>query len=293
MIVTEKNYYSRLDKFLRKQLTNLPLNAIYKLIRTGKVYVNGKKVKKPNFNLEIGDEITINEDTSKYNREINNKVVPIKMDLTIVYEDEDLLIINKPAGIPIHPGKGTHVATLIEGLLYYGNQNNFTPHLVHRLDKHTSGILIVAKNPNAARELGEIITTRNIEKEYITLCKGETKKEMKIEIPLENKYALTYIKLKKVFKNELGFFSLLDVKIKTGRKHQIRKHLSLIGHPVVGDNIYGDQKLNREFKRKFGLRRYFLHCYKMEFYYNQKKISAVADLPEDLQNVLNYLKEVK
>lgn len=291
MIVTEENYYSRLDKFLRKKLSNLPLSAIYKLIRTGKIKVNGKKVKDPSYKIEIGDEITIEEDISKYNREINNKVVPIKMNLDIVYEDNDILIINKPAGIPIHPGKGTHIATLIEGLMYYGQEKNFTPHLVHRLDKHTSGILIIAKNTQSARELGDIIASRSIKKEYIALCKGNLSNKGKIDIPLENKQALTTFTTQKVYKTHLGEFSLLNVNIKTGRKHQIRKHLSLINHPIIGDDVYGDKKLNREFKREYGLKRYFLHCHSMEFYFKNKHIAATAPLSEDLKNVLKNLEK--
>jgi 23S rRNA pseudouridine955/2504/2580 synthase len=291
MIVNEKNYYTRLDKFLRKNFQNIPLNAIYKMIRKGKVYVNGKKVKDPSYNLEIGDSVKIKEKTETYNRDTNNSIKPIKMNLNIIYEDDDILIINKPAGIPIHPGKGTHIATLIEGLIYYGQQNNFKPHLVHRLDKHTSGILIVAKNTSSSRVLGEIISSREIEKQYITLVSGKTDKTGKIDLPIDGKESLTIYNTEKIFKNDLGSFSLLDVKIKTGRKHQIRKHFALIKHPVVGDDVYGDRMLNREFKRRFGLKRYFLHCNKMSFFYNGKKIEAFAELPEDLTNVLKKLEE--
>ncbi|ANQ53873.1 pseudouridine synthase [Thermosipho sp. 1063] len=290
MIVTEKNYYSRLDKFLRKELKNLPLSAIYKLIRKGKVIVNGKKIKDPSYKLEVGDEININEDTSKYNREKNNQIIPIKMEFDIIYEDGNILIINKPAGIPIHPGKGTHIATLIEGLMYLGKKKDFTPYLVHRLDKHTSGVFIVAKNVNSAREISDIISSRNIKKKYVTLCIGNPKRTEKIEIPLDSKYAKTIYNKKKTFKTDLGYFSLLDVEIKTGRKHQIRKHLSLIGYPVVGDNLYGNKKLNREFKRKYGLKRYFLHCSEMTFVYKNKKIRAIAPLAKDLQETLKALK---
>jgi len=291
MIVNENNYYTRLDKFLRKNFQNIPLNAIYKMIRKGKVYVNGKKAKNPSYNLEIGDSVEIKEDIINYNRNTNNSIKPIKMNLDIIYEDEDILIINKPAGIPIHPGKGMHIATLIEGLIYYGEQNNFKPHLVHRLDKHTSGILIVAKNISASRVLSEIISSREIEKHYVTLVIGKTNKSGKIDLALDRKDSLTIYKTKNIFKNDLGFFSLLDVKIKTGRKHQIRKHFALIKHPVVGDDVYGDRKLNREFKRQFGLKRYFLHCNKMSFFYKGEKIEAIANLPENLNKVIKKLEE--
>ncbi|MBO8161972.1 MAG: RluA family pseudouridine synthase [Thermosipho sp. (in: Bacteria)] len=291
MKVNEKNYYSRLDKFIRKNFQNLPLNAIYKLIRTGKVFINGKKVKNPSYKIDIGDEITIKENLENYNRELNNSIKPIKMNLEIIYEDEDILVLNKKAGIPLHPGKGVHVATLIEGLLYYGQQNNFEPRLVHRLDKHTSGILIVAKNVNAARELGKIISTREISKEYITLVVGKIDKTGKIDSSLDGKNSLTIFKVKNYFKTKLGYFSLVEVNLKTGRKHQIRRHFSNIGHPVVGDDIYGNKKLNREFKRLYGLKRYFLHCKKMGFIYKNKKIVVEAPLAKDLELTLNKLKE--
>lgn len=175
--------------------------------------------------------------------------------------------------------------------MYYGQEKNFTPHLVHRLDKHTSGILIIAKNTQSARELGDIIAGRSIKKEYIALCKGQLSKEGKIDIPLENKKALTTFITQKVYKTHLGEFSLLNVNIKTGRKHQIRKHLSLINHPIIGDDVYGDKKLNREFKREYGLKRYFLHCHSMEFYFKNKHIAATAPLSEDLKNVLKNLEK--
>ncbi|MBO8139609.1 MAG: RluA family pseudouridine synthase [Thermosipho sp. (in: Bacteria)] len=291
MIVNENNYYTRLDKFLRKNFQNIPLSAIYKMIRKGKVYVNGKKVKNPSYNIEIGDSIEIKEDIANYNRDTNKSIKPIKMNLNIVYEDEDILIINKPAGISIHPGKGTHIATLIEGLIYYGNQNNFKPLLVHRLDKHTSGILIIAKNAPASRILSEIISSREMEKQYVTLVVGKTNKSGKIDLPLDEKDSLTIYNTKNIFKTDTGYFSLLNVEIKTGRKHQIRKHFALIKHPVVGDDVYGDRRLNREFKRQFGLKRYFLHCNKMSFFYKGKRIEAIADLPEDLTKVIKKLKE--
>lgn len=291
MVVNEKNYYSRLDKFLRKNFQNLPLNAIYKLIRKGKIFVNGKRIKNPSYALEIGDLVEIKENLENYNRDINNSIKPIKMDLEIVYEDKDILIINKPAGIPLHPGKGVHIATLIEGLIYYGQQNNFKPYLVHRLDKHTSGILIVAKNLESSRLLSNIISSREIEKEYITLVVGKTNKNGKIDLPIDGKDSLTIYNTIETFNTDLGFFSLLSVNIKTGRKHQIRRHFSLIGYPVVGDDVYGNKKLNREFKRHFGLKRYFLHCKKMSFSFNGKKIEAIANLPEDLKNVIKKLKE--
>ncbi|QTA38676.1 RluA family pseudouridine synthase [Thermosipho ferrireducens] len=289
MKVTEKNYYSRLDKFLRKTHENIPLNAIYKLIRKGFVKVNGKRVKTPSFKLEIGDEVEIFTDISKYNRKTNYKLRPIPMELDVIYEDSNLLIINKKPGIPIHPGKGVHIATIIEGLMYYGNQNNFEPYLVHRLDKHTSGVLIVAKNPEAARKMGKLISNREVEKEYITLVAGKISRSGEIKLSLDNLEAVTYYKPLNLYETELGVFTKLCVKIKTGRKHQIRRHFSLINHPVVGDDLYGKRKLNHEFRRLYGLKRYFLHCKRMAFYFNNKFININTEIPEDLKIVLKKL----
>ncbi len=289
--VDEKNYFSRIDKFLRKSLPNVPLSEIYKLLRTGKVYINGKKVKEQNFPLEIGDFVKVDIDLSSYSRKKEFELKPKEMNLDIIYEDESIIVINKPPKLSVQPGKGVGVS-IIEGLLYYGDKNGFDPFLVHRLDKDTSGVLIVAKSRNVARQLGALITSREVEKKYITLVVGKAK-EQTIEFPVDNLPAKSIVKVKRFFKTKLGEFTLLDVEIETGRKHQIRKHLSAVGTPVVGDDTYGDFKINREFKNLYGLKRQFLHCQSMKLAFEGKRLEFFAPLPADLVEVLKKMERDK
>jgi len=290
--VDESNYFSRIDKFLRKVLKNVPLSAIYKLFRTGKVYVNNTRIKEPSSKLNLGDVVKIiGEDLSKYSRDYK-ELKPAKMKLDIIYEDEILLAINKPAGVSVHPGKNVNKPSLIEGLKYYGEKNNFEPFLVHRLDRDTSGVMIIAKDRNTARELSNIISSRNVEKKYIALVFGKIS-SMVIEEPIDNQYAKTIAKPIKYFKTYLNSekidLSFLEVEIETGRKHQIRKHLSLKGFPIVCDKDYGDFRRNRQFMKKYELKRHFLHCKQMKFTFDGKQYDITAMLSEDLQKIIKLL----
>ncbi|PLV60467.1 RluA family pseudouridine synthase [Thermotoga sp. KOL6] len=289
--VTKENHYRRLDKFLRNRLKEIPLSVVYKLIRKGKVYVNGRRVRDPGFDLEEGDVVEIKYvNLDNLPRRAEKKgLTPIPMKLNILYENEHYLALNKPPGVAIHPGKGVHVATLIEGLLYYGREKDFEPFLVHRLDKDTSGLLIVAKNREAARILSNMFRERRVEKEYITLVKGHPENNLKIIVPLDGQEAISEIVAVKPLKN----LSLLRVRIYTGRKHQIRRHLAQIGFPVIGDNTYGDRQLNREIRKKYGLKRIFLHSYRMNFIdpWFEEEREIKAPLTSDLRDVLEFLKE--
>ena len=286
--MTRQNYYRRLDKFLRRNLPEVSLSALYKFIRKGKVYVNGKRVKDQAFELQIGDEVAIRYvDIEKFKRRKESELLPQKMDLDIVYEDESILVLNKPAGIALHPGKNIHVATLIEGLMYYGNEKSFEPHLVHRLDLNTSGVLVVAKTKEASRILTDAFKRRIVSKEYIALVRGELPEFGTIDEKLDGQEALTTYRLLE-YRADL---SMVKVAIKTGRKHQIRRHFSMIGHHVAGDNKYGDKTFNRELRRKTGLRRQFLHCYTLSLPEGlfSKEMKFKAPLPEDLKKVLKVL----
>ncbi|MCX7653500.1 MAG: RluA family pseudouridine synthase [Fervidobacterium sp.] len=290
--VDESNYFSRIDKFLRKVLKNVPLSAIYKLFRTGKVHLNGQKVKDPSTKLTLGDLVQImGEDINKYNREYK-ELKPVKMKLDIIYEDETLLVINKPAHLSVHPGKNINKPSLIEGLKYYGEKAGFEAFLVHRLDKDTSGVMVIAKDRNIARQISEIISSRNVEKKYMALVFGKVQK-LVIEEPIDNQYAKTILTPVRYFKIHLDGenveLSLVDVDIETGRKHQIRKHLSLKGFPIVCDKNYGDFKLNRLFAKKYKLQRHFLHCTQIRFNFRGKEYNFIADLSGELKNVLQLL----
>lgn len=289
--VEKQSYYQRLDRFLRKKLPDVPLSVIYKFLRKGKVYINGKRERDPSFRLEIGDIVEIRYvNINKFRRVENRSLEPQPMELDIIFENDRYLVLNKPAGIPIHPGKGVHVVTLIEGLMYYSNKKGFMPHLVHRLDKQTSGVLIVAKDVESARVLGRLFKDRKVKKIYICLVKGVMKKkEGIVNEPIENQEALTeYVVLK-----NYDDVSLLKVIPYTGRKHQIRKHMFFINHPVVGDNLYGDKEFNKQFKRKYGLKRFFLHCEEISFFdpWEMKKVRFKSPFPEDLSKVLSLLEK--
>ncbi len=288
--VNRRNYYSRLDKFLRRNLDEVPLSAIYKFIRRGKVYVNGRRVRDGSYKLEEGDAVEIRYvDLENFKRRKNNTLEPQKMEIDILYEDDHIMVLNKPAGIALHPGKNIHVATLIEGLMYYGNEKGFDPHLVHRLDLNTSGALIVAKDKFVARRLTEMFKKREIRKEYLALVRGYLDKGRGIvDIPLDGQDALTEYEVLSRWRE----VSYLRVRIKTGRKHQIRRHFSMIGHHVVGDNKYGEKAFNRKFKKEYGLKRQFLHCSSIELNHpvDGRKLKVSAPLLEDLEKVLEKLK---
>ncbi len=285
--VNERNFYRRLDRFLRRSLPSVPLSAIYKFIRKGKVFVNGKRTRKVDHELSIGDVVELRYvDLEKYEKD-KKELVPQKMDLEVIYEDERVLAINKPPGIALHPGRGIHVATLIEGLMYYGNERGFEPHLVHRLDLNTSGVLLVAKDKETARILTDLFKRRLVKKEYMVLVKGKVSRSGKVEKTLDGQFALTEYEPIRRFKDS----TLLKVRIKTGRKHQIRRHMAEIGHPVVGDERYGDRIFNSVFKKEFGLKRQFLHCTFMELPHPFKDeiLRIEADLSDDLKKVLSRL----
>ncbi|APT76036.1 MULTISPECIES: RluA family pseudouridine synthase [unclassified Marinitoga] len=289
IIVKEGNYYKRLDKFLRNNYENLKLGFIYKLLRKGFVYVNGKRVKKQDFVLNIGDKVEIRYNGPLEERKKEKSILPRPLDLEIIFEDKNILAINKPNGVSVHPGTGEEKVTIIEGVLHYAN-GEFEPHLVHRLDKHTSGVLVIAKNKQIARELTEIIRGRNILKKYQALVLGKLKGEKnKLEDILDDKKAVLYYDVLNTYRIKNIPLSLVDIELKTGRKHQIRRQFANIGSPVAGDNIYGDFEKNKILKRFVGLKRYFLHSYYLEFDYKNKRYTLMAELTDDLKKVLNRL----
>lgn len=242
----------RLDKVLSELIPTESRSAIQKLIKQEKVMVN-EKIEKSNYQL-IGTEII----TIIFEDEVSEEVIqlqPEKIVLDIVFEDEDLIVINKPAGMVVHPSKGHHSGTLVNALLYYlGNNLSFPtdsvrPGLVHRIDKDTSGLVVVAKNNITHQLLSEQLADRSMGRTYIALVHGSIKEsEGKIEVPLKRdsnnrlrwtadingKYALTYFKVIERYQDS----TLVELSLATGRTHQIRVHMEYIGHPIVADPIY-------------------------------------------------------
>ncbi len=284
------NYYERLDRFLRNVLDDLKLSSIYKLLRKGNVKVNGKRLKDGSHRLSIGDVLQVYYlgDSSRMKRlEETRELTPRKIPLDIIYEDDAIIALDKPAGISVHPGKGIQIVTLIEGLLAYGREKGFEPHPVHRLDKHTSGVILFSKSLASAREVSRLFREHKVEKIYLTLVKDFPQAENgRLESMSEGVLEALEYSLEKRYRE----VSLLKVRLHTGKKHQIRRQMAQIGCPVAGDDVYGDRTFNRNFKKASGLKRYFLHCQHLGFTYSSgSKITVDSKLPEDLLKVLASL----
>jgi 23S rRNA pseudouridine1911/1915/1917 synthase len=296
----------RLDQFITNEKPDLTRAFIQKLIKDGNVFVNNKKVTKTGHKLKEGDELMVTIPSIK---EVG--IVAENIPLTIVYEDADIVVVNKPAGMVVHPtDHGAHVSgTLVNALMHHckdlsGIGGEKRPGIVHRLDKDTSGLIITAKNDKAHHAISKQIQDRAVTKQYITLLKGHlSPKKGSIEAPLiksqaggrrdvqvsgkdKAKYALTHYEVLEY----AGDYSLVKVQIVTGRTHQIRVHFKAIGHPVCGDEMYGDPKTNAELK-KLGLNRQFLHAAELTFKLpkNQKELHLTAELSKDLNEVLAKL----
>ncbi len=305
----------RLDKFLRTHFKTLPLSVIYKLLRKKKIVVNAKKAE-PALRLEEKDEITFKfppefieslQDASKKKSDAN--VTRVKPTFPVLYEDESLLIVNKPAGLPAHGGSDTGSNTLINQVLTYLNYTSdsaFKPALVHRLDKDTSGIVIIGKKREVVVAMNDLIKKRNITKKYVALIIGKlTPDKGTIKTRLERvdsrgpmqkvraagkdegKPAVTEYLTTQFFRG----YSLLSLKLITGRTHQIRAHLAHQGHPIICDERYGDFEDNHTWKKRTGLKRQFLHAEFVEFMHPvlNKKITIQAPLPADLETTVQFL----
>ena len=291
-IVSDKNI--RVDKYLG-EVTDYSREFIKKLIEAGLVLVNNKTVK-ASFKLNLGDNIIIKDE--EYQEEISIK--PVKMDLDIVYEDEYLMIINKPSGLVVHPGAGNYNNTLVNGLLAYTQSlsdigGNERPGIVHRIDKDTSGLIMVAKTNKVHELLADDFKNKRIKREYIALLNGvfkngsatidapigrDPKDRKKMTVTDKNsKNAVTHMKVLKRYKNNTLVSCILD----TGRTHQIRVHMAYIGYPVHNDPVYSKDKAT-----DFGQ---FLHSYKMSFKHpvTNEDLEFVAPLPEYFQDYLNTL----
>jgi 23S rRNA pseudouridine955/2504/2580 synthase len=297
--VTEGNQYTRIDKFLRKSLVDIKLHSLYAILRKGDVRVNGIKIKKPDYTIQIGDIVEVYlpenpEKSGQITRDFSGKrkLVPRKIAITTIFEDESLIVIDKDSGIAIHPGEGAHQkTTLIEGLLFASRNKGYTPYLVHRLDKDTSGLIAVAKTLEAARILGETFRERNTVKKYYTMVEGGLERnELVFLNPLDGKHARTRVYVKKRYTKDSKMFTLLDVEIETGRKHQIRRHLSMNNIPILGDTLYGNLDTNA-FAKGLGLNRIFLQSYHLEFPHPKtgKSLRFLIELDQSLKAFIEYL----
>ncbi len=286
----------RLDKFLAEQIAAVSRGKIQKAIKDGKVLVNGEKISETDFSLHENDRVEILEFES-------DALKPYDLDLKVVYENNDLAVIDKPAGLVVHPGAGNTENTLANALLHRfpGIENvgdGHRPGIVHRLDEDTSGLILIAKRQPALEFLKEKFQNRVVEKEYLALVHGlPEQKHGVIDAPLEKvplkqkmkvgsgKEAVTeYFVLNS---DPTGQFSLIRVKLHTGRTHQIRAHLSHIGHPIFGDQVYGMQFKEADAKI---LDRQFLHAYKLKFQLlDGTWLELNSVLPQELTVVLQNL----
>lgn len=292
----------RIDNYLVTTLKGVPKSRVYRLLRKGEVRVNKGRIK-PDYRLKKGDIVRIPPLAMGPAQEQQHPSAKLS-DLilgAILYEDEDVLVLNKPAGIAVHGGSGISIG-VIEALRAL-RPDIPDIELVHRLDRATSGCLMFAKNRRALLHLHTMLRENAIDKRYLTLLKGRWQKGgQRIDMPLgksrlqsgermvhkddSGKMASSYFYPVKVSSEA----SLMEVNLMTGRMHQIRVHAAQIGHPVAGDDKYGDRDFNRQM-RKAGLSRMFLHAHSIEFELDGKrqKIMVRAPLPEDLTKCLENL----
>ena len=291
--ITERQAGDRLDHFLAENLPEISRSQLNSSVRAGLVLVTGA-VKKNSYRLKAGDKVS----GSVVSPPAHN-VQPENIQLTILYEDEFLLVISKPPGLVVHPGSGNPTGTLVNGLLHYcgsiaGIGDSIRPGIVHRLDKDTSGVMVIAKREDVHRKLVDMFKDRAIEKEYIALVHGVLDKQGRLVAPVGRhpvhrqkmavketggRYAATHWQVVKEFG---GIYSLVVVGIETGRTHQIRVHMAHLGHPVVGDSLYGKRPCPKEILRQM------LHASRLRFVHpiTGIKLECEAPLWPDFSEVL-------
>ena len=299
LIVTQDNAKERIDKFLSVEFPELSRSYIHKLIEKKLITVNQKEAEKK-YKLAENDVVSINIPDPE-----PTEVAPENIPLDIVYEDDDLLVVNKPKGMVVHPAAGNTSGTLVNALLYHckdslsGINGVLRPGIVHRIDKDTSGLLIVAKNDNSHKFLAEQIKNHSFAREYQAIIIGKLPKQKgTIETQIgrhktnRKKMAVLQFGGKKAITHyevlcEYSGYSHIKLNLETGRTHQIRVHMSYLGHPILGDEIYGSSKQN-VFKFLHGQ---CLHAKKIGFIHptTHKYMEFDSELPEYFSKILNLL----
>jgi 23S rRNA pseudouridine1911/1915/1917 synthase len=311
--VSPENADRRLDQFLTTMLSSVSRARVQELIADGKVLVNDAAAK-PSLKLRGGERVAVLGNAQR----APLKALPEDIPLDIVYEDDDFAVINKPAGMMVHAGAGAtddarNRGTLVNALLHHmrslsGVGGDLRPGIVHRLDKETSGLIVVAKNDETHRKLSAQFAAREVKKKYVALVHGWVKKDSgtitqsisrdrirrtRMTTRLAGgRAAITHYSVTRRLDTRFGKFTLLDVKIDTGRTHQIRVHLATLGHPVVGDTTYGAPKQARGPSAAISLSRNFLHSAQLEFAHPRtaKLVALRSELPEEL---LEFLRKIE
>ena len=299
-ITVNKEEKNRLDSYIAKEDKNLSRSMIQKLLDENKITVNGNNVK-ASYKVQLGDKIQIEIEPPKEIK-LEAEDIPIE----VVYEDKDIIVVNKPKGLVVHPANGNPDGTLVNAIMAIckdslsGIGGELRPGIVHRLDKDTSGLLIVAKNDKAHIEMSEQIKDRKVKKTYIALVRGtiaeneatinmpigrSTRDRKKMAVSKNGKEAITHFKVLNRYTTSKASYTLLEVKIDTGRTHQIRVHMAEIGHPVIGDMVYSNGR------NEFGIEGQCLHAQKLEFTHpiTQKEMKLEAKIPEYFENIIKKL----
>lgn len=314
--ITKNEENQRLDKFLLKYMNQASKGFLYKMLRKKRIKLNGGRAE-GNELLQAGDTLQLylaEETIASFMEE--KQIAKAERHFGIVYEDDEILVVSKPAGLLTHPEKSTDKDTLIDQILYYLYQkgaytpkadSSFTPALCNRLDRNTSGIVIAGKTLRGVQAVNELIRAHRLDKYYLTLVCGEIREAGEITAYLAKDAAKNQVRLSR--KEGLGAktrtkyrplvyakgFTLLEIELITGKTHQIRAHMQSIGHPVAGDRKYGDAAVNEQFRREYGLSNQFLHAYRICFR-DAAGLSAdltgkelTAPLPKGLQTICEGL----
>ncbi len=317
--VEEITNNSRLDKFLAGKFSDITRTQIKKIIISKNLSINNKIVSSPSQKVRIGDKISFSISENK-----NEYIKPEKIKINIVYEDNDLIVLDKPSGIVIHPGSGNKSGTLVNGLVYHYNENLsnlngiYRPGIVHRIDKETSGLIVVAKNNFSHAKLAKQFSEHSIKRKYLALIWGvlrplngkittlisrsKKNRQLMAVSEISGKKAITNYKTLKVFANdEIPKISLVECILETGRTHQIRVHLSHKGNGLIGDKKYGKQKkkkfkkINKKVEEVLkNFNRQALHAQNLGFTHpsKDKDIEFESKLPQDFKKILDILEKL-